>query len=161
MRRRILLVDDNVAVSLTLKALLEENEFTVETAASAAEAIEKMASGIYQLVITDARMENENAAFEVVRSARRQAYNPATALLTADSPQDSWKDDGVQSLLVKPLGTEDLLRQIEALLILREDALHKNEEGVESVDEKLPPQPTLTLGRRAAGSTRQGRRNAS
>jgi CheY-like chemotaxis protein len=79
-KRRILLVDDDVAVLLTLKAVLEQNEFTVETATSAAEAIEKLTSGIYQMVITDAHMENENAGFEVVRAARRQAYNPATAL---------------------------------------------------------------------------------
>src|ERR1700680_4360690 len=125
MKRRILLVDDDVAVLLTLKAVLEQNEFTVETATSAAEAIEKLAAGVYQMVITDARMENENAGFEVIRAARRQAYNPATALLTAYPPQDNWKDDGAQSLLVKP------------------------------------PQPTLTLGRRAAGSNREGRRNAN
>ena len=67
MKRRILLVDDDVAVLLTLKAVLELNRFTVETATSAAEAIEKLSSGIYHMVITDARMENENAGFEVVR----------------------------------------------------------------------------------------------
>ena len=39
MKRRILLVDDDVAVLLTLKAVLEQNEFTVETATSAAEAM--------------------------------------------------------------------------------------------------------------------------
>jgi CheY-like chemotaxis protein len=86
MKRRILLVDDDVAVLLTLKAVPEQNEFAVETATSAAEAIEKLTSRVYQMVITDARMENENAGFEVIRAARRQAYNPATALLTAYPP---------------------------------------------------------------------------
>ena len=32
-----------------------------------------------------------------------------------------WQRQGAQSLLVKPVGTEDLLRQIEALLINHED----------------------------------------
>src|ERR1700746_2679652 len=122
MRRRILLVDDDVAVLLTLKAVLELHQFSVDTASSAAEAIEKLTSGVYQMVITDVRMENENAGFEVIRAARRQAYNPATALLTAYPPDDSeWKREGVQSLLVKPVGTKDLLRQIEALLVKHED----------------------------------------
>jgi len=156
MKRRILLVDDDVAVLLTLKAVLELNQFTVETATSAAEAIEKLTSGVYQMVITDAHMENENAGFEVVRAARRQSYNPATALLTAYPPQDGdWKDAGAQSLLVKPIGTQDLLRQIEALLVLREDGLQKN---AQQGDEKLPPQPTLTLGRRSLN--REGSKNA-
>ena len=134
MKRRILLVDDDVAVLLTLKAVLEQNEFTVETATSAAEAIEKLAAGVYQMVITDARMENENAGFEVIRAARRQDYNPATALLTAYPPQDGdWKADGAQSLLVKPVGTQDLLRQIEALLVLREDVRRESGEVVDAL----------------------------
>ena len=149
MKRRILLVDDDVAVLLTLKAVLEQNEFSVETAASAAEAIEKLAAGVYQMVITDARMENENAGFEVIRAAKRQAYNPATALLTAYPPaNDDWKRDGAQSLLVKPIGTQDLLRQIEALLVLREDA---RQEG-----ERLLAQPHPASGRRPAASDREG-----
>lgn len=155
MKRKILLVDDDVAVLLTLKAVLELHQFTVETATSAAEAIEKLATGPYQMVITDARMENENAGFEVMRAAKRQAYRPATALLTAYPPRDGdWKHEGAQSLLVKPLGTQDLLRQIEALLILREDALRESEKP-------LSPPPTLTLGRDPAHLNREGRRKAS
>jgi DNA-binding NtrC family response regulator len=159
MKRRILLVDDDVAVLLTLKAILELNHFTVETASSAAEAKQKLATASYHMVITDARMENENAGFEVIRAARSQPYNPATALLTAYPPQDGdWKREGAQSLLVKPVGTQDLLRQIEALLVLREDAMQK---VAQQEDEKLPSPPTHTVGRHPAGLNREGRRKVS
>src|SRR5213594_2452701 len=122
MKRRILLVDDDTAVLLTLKAVLEMNQFEVDTASSAVEAVEKMRSGIYQMVITDARMETDDAGFHVIRAARQQSYNPATALLTAYPPRGlDWKQDGAQSLLVKPIGTQDLLRQIEALLVQHQD----------------------------------------
>jgi len=122
MKRRILLVDDDMAVLLTLKAVLELNNFDVDTASSAAEAVKKLAADVYQMVITDSRMESEDAGFHVIRAARKQKYNPATALLTAYPPDDSeWKREGAQSLLVKPLGTQDLLRQIEALLVKHED----------------------------------------
>jgi len=122
MKRRILLVDDDAAVLLTLKAVLELNQFDVQTAGSAAEAIKKLASGIYEMVITDSRMETDDAGFHVIRAARQQTYQPATALLTAYPPRNmDWKHNGVQSLLVKPIGTHDLLRQIEALLVQQQD----------------------------------------
>jgi DNA-binding NtrC family response regulator len=128
MRRRILLVDDDVAVLLTLKAVLELHQFEVQTAASASEAVEKLASGVYEMVITDARMETDDAGFHVIRAARQQAYHPATALLTAYPPRNAdWKRSGVHSLLVKPVGTQDLLRQIEALLVQQEDEKQSRE----------------------------------
>jgi DNA-binding response OmpR family regulator len=137
MKRRILLVDDDLAVLLTLKAVLELQGFEVETAGSSAEAFARMESSVYQMVISDLRMETEEAGLEVIRTARRQAYDPATALLTAYPPtrkrsggQDSdgqyrdgedWTGENSDSLLIKPLGTRDLLRQVEALLIRHAD----------------------------------------
>ena len=122
MKRRILLVDDDMTVLLTLKAVLELNQFEVDTAASAAEAMEKLHSGPYHMVITEARMETADAGFQVVQAARQQPYSPATALLTAyPAPNGDWKNTGAQSVLVKPIGTEDLVRQIEALLVRHED----------------------------------------
>ena len=137
MKRRILLVDDDLAVLLTLKAVLELHGFEVETAGSSAEAFARMESGVYQMVISDLRMETEEAGLEVIRSARRQAYDPATALLTAYPPSgehwrgerrsgqhwdgEDWTGENSDSLLIKPLGTGDLLRQVEALLIRHAD----------------------------------------
>jgi DNA-binding NtrC family response regulator len=126
MKRRILLVDDELAILLTLKAILEMNGFEVETAASAKEAAGKLLAHEFHMVITDMRMETETAGYEVIRLARKQAYNPATAVLTAFPALGSdWKHEGAQSLLVKPVGTEDLLRQIESLLIQHEDNKRK------------------------------------
>lgn len=122
MKRRILLVDDDATVLLTLKAVLELNQFEVQTAASAAEALQKLVLGEFEMVITDSRMETDDAGFHVIRAARQQRYDPATALLTAYPPRNmDWRNDSVQSVLVKPIGTQDLLRQIEALLVRHQD----------------------------------------
>jgi DNA-binding NtrC family response regulator len=122
MKRRILLVDDELAILLTLKAILEMNGFEVETAASAHEAEKKLDAGVFQMVITDMRMETETAGYDVIRAAKQKSYNPATSILTAyPSLGSDWKSRGAQSLLVKPVNTQDLLRQIEALLISHED----------------------------------------
>ena len=134
MKRRILLVDDDVAILLTLKAVLEMNGFEVQTASSAAEAVKKLESGVYQMVITDVRMESEEAGLEVVRAAQAQAYDPATALLTAFPPKNGdWKQEGAQSLLVKPVGTQDLVRQMEALLVRHEDDKQRRKQAAVAI----------------------------
>jgi DNA-binding NtrC family response regulator len=139
MQRRILLVDDDMAVLLTLKAVLELNKFEVQTASSASEAVQKLAAGVYEMVITDARMETDDAGFHVIRAARQQAYKPATALLTAYPPRNAdWKRSGVQSLLVKPVGTQDLLRQIEALLVQQQDEKQAHERN--RIPTEVPPE---------------------
>jgi DNA-binding response OmpR family regulator len=123
MKRRILLVDDELAILLTLKAILEIHGFEVETAASAKEGIAKLKANEYHMVITDMRMETERAGYDVVRAAKITKYDPAVALLTAYPMLGSeWKQEGANSMLVKPMNTTDLLRQIEALLVSHEDA---------------------------------------
>lgn len=150
MKRRILLVDDDLPVLLTLKAVLELHHFEVDTAASAREAVKKLVEHEYQLVITDARMETDDAGFHVVRAARKQPYNPATAMLTA-YPHSSthWKQEGAQSLLVKPVGTEDLLRQIEALLVRHEDEKH-HQRRLKDLSAEPVPSPNREGGRKAS-----------
>jgi DNA-binding response OmpR family regulator len=123
MRRRILLVDDELAILLTLKAILEINGFDVVTAHSAKEGIAKLKDGPFHMVITDLKMERETSGYDVVRAARKADYNPATAILTAFPMLGSdWKNQGANSMLVKPMNTDDLLRQIEVMLIQHEDA---------------------------------------
>lgn len=122
MKRRILLVDDEAAILLTLKAILEMNGFDVDTASSVKEAVDRLNRDQFHLVITDMKMESDNAGYDVVSAAKRQAYDPATAILTAFPTLGSeWENRGAEKLLVKPVGTEELLRQIEVILIRHED----------------------------------------
>ncbi|MFL6299377.1 MAG: response regulator [Terriglobales bacterium] len=130
MKRRILLVDDEVAILLTLKAILEMNGFEVETADSAENGIEKLRNGEYNMVISDLRMERETAGFDVIRFAKKQPYNPATAILTAfPTLGNNWQQEGANQLLVKPVGTDELIRQLESLLITHEDSKHKHKKA--------------------------------
>lgn len=117
MKRRILLVDDEVAVLLTMKAILEISGYEVDTAASARDGRLKLRKNEYQMVITDMRMENEEAGVEVIRAAREATYYPAVALLTAFPLADEdWRELGADKMLVKPMHTQILLKQIERLM---------------------------------------------
>ena len=124
MKRRILLVDDEVAVLLTMKAILEISGFEVDTAASGREGKSKLHTREYQMVITDMRMENDEAGVEVIRAARSAQYHPAVALLTAFPVADEdWQEMGADKMLVKPMHVRILLEQIEHLLTSHEAKL--------------------------------------
>ena len=124
MRRRILLVDDEVAVLLTLKAVLEISGFDVDTAASAREGVSKLHTREYHMLITDMRMEHDVAGVEVIKAARLAAYHPAVALLTAfPVAEEDWQEMGADQLLVKPMHTRILLKQIEDLIASHERKL--------------------------------------
>jgi len=126
MKRRILLVDDEVAVLLTLKAVLEISGFDVDTAASAKEAKSQLKKHAYAMIITDMRMENDAAGHEVIEAARAAEYHPAIALLTAfPVAEEDWQEmetDKVE-VLMKPMQTRVLLQQIESLLAKHEAKL--------------------------------------
>lgn len=144
MKRRILLVDDEVAVLLTLKAVLEISGFEVDTAASAREGVSRLHTREYQMLITDMRMEHDVAGVEVIRAARAAAYRPVVALLTAYPVSDEdWQEMGADQLLVKPMHTRILLKQIEDMIASHER--NQTEQGVEvSLAGSGQPAPPMT-----------------
>jgi DNA-binding response OmpR family regulator len=140
MSKRILLVDDEPAIQLTLKAILEMNGFEVVTAASSAEAKTRLQADSYHLVITDLNMEKETSGFDVVRFAREQPYRPAVAILTAypDLGND-WKEQGAESLWIKPTNVPELLERIEALLARQQvTTRQKKKPSIAARGEQLP-----------------------
>jgi DNA-binding response OmpR family regulator len=155
MKRRILLVDDEVAVLLTLKAVLEISGFDVDTAASAREGKSKLRTREYHMVITDMRMESEASGTEVIEAARSASYHPAVALLTAfPMADDDWQSMGADKMLVKPMHTRILLQQIEKLLSSHEEKLKiwsipAPKAGVAAAS--VEPPVTVSKGTKAAG----------
>ncbi len=116
-KRRVLLVDDEVSVLLTMKAILEIAGFDVDTATSAREGRSRIKHHEYQMVITDMRMESDAAGREVIHAARTAPYHPAVALLTAHPlADDDWQDMGADKMLVKPMHVDALIQQLEKLL---------------------------------------------
>jgi DNA-binding response OmpR family regulator len=154
MKRRILLVDDEVAVLLTLKAVLEISGFDVETAASAREAKLRLKSRQYAMVITDMRMESDESGREVIRVARTAAYHPAIALLSAfPVAEEDWQEMGADKMLVKPMQTQVLIRQIEKLLETHEAKLKKIAGGADVAAGKSPAAKKVAARKAAAKKT--------
>jgi CheY-like chemotaxis protein len=92
MRARVLVVDDEPSILTTLRAILELQGFEVDAAGSAMEAIQKLQAAVFQMVITDMRMETATAGYDVVRAAQAQPYQPISVLLTAYPPEEAeWR----------------------------------------------------------------------
>jgi CheY-like chemotaxis protein len=81
---RVLLADAGLATRLTLKSILSTAGYSVSGVATAAEALGKLDTGEYQLVLVDLRAESEDAGPQVLAYARQKEFRPATALLASD-----------------------------------------------------------------------------
>lgn len=114
---RVLLVDDDPASRLTLKTVLEAGGYSVDAAASAAEAVGKLDEGEYELVLSDLQMESPEAGLKVIAHARNMDYKPATALITTyqNTPTVPHKN----SMLIKPEDVPGLLSKVAGLISQR------------------------------------------
>jgi|SRR5229473_49395 len=78
---RVLLVHGELAPRLALQTILQAGGYTVDVAASPAEAMFKLDEGRYELVLTDNRFGSDVLAY-----ARVKEYRPATAVVTSFEP---------------------------------------------------------------------------
>jgi CheY-like chemotaxis protein len=113
---RVLLVDDDLTSRLTLKAVLEAGGYFVDSAASAAEAVGKLDSRQYELVLSDLQMESPEAGLKVLAHARLMEYKPATAILTT---YQNKRADNRKPLLIEPEDLPSLLSKVADLISQR------------------------------------------
>lgn len=91
---RILLADSDLASRLTIRSLLATAGYEVDSAASASEAIGKLDSGEYQLVLADLKGE---AGEMLLSFARQKEFRPATALISSDVSELNREDFGPET----------------------------------------------------------------
>jgi CheY-like chemotaxis protein len=117
---RVLLVESDVASRLTLQTLLEAGGYSVDVAASAAEAVGKLDEGAYELVLTESQMESD-AGRGVLAYARRKDYKPATALIHKQRDGSARGDRRKSSrrMLVEAEDVTTFLSKVAGLISLR------------------------------------------
>ena len=84
-RSRVLLVDDDESVLSGLKVILEAQEFEVTTASNVIEALIRITSGSFDVVVTDLHMPGAGDGLIVV-GAMRQANPKAVTIILSANP---------------------------------------------------------------------------
>ena len=114
---RVLLVEHDVAARLTLQAILKASGYSVDSAASAPEAMDKLEKEQYALVLCGVRRETRQECQRVIDHARAQEYKPATAVLTTNGEtKRDWERSKSSRLLIEPQEVPALLTKIADLL---------------------------------------------
>lgn len=83
---RVLLVHGELVPRLALQTILQAGGYSVDAAASPAEALAKLDESQYDLVLTDGGLESQTAARDVLAYARVKDYHPATAVIRSCHP---------------------------------------------------------------------------
>jgi len=119
--KRILVVDDEYDISLTIKVVLEENGFKVDSFTDASEALENFSTGLYDLAIVDVIMP-EMDGFGLYEKIKKLDNKIIVCFLTAthDAYYETLKKNyptiNENCIIHKPVDNESLLRQINSIL---------------------------------------------
>src|ERR1700740_2578440 len=79
---RLLFVDDESGIRLTLSAILQQNGFDVTAAASVPEALALIGKNRYEVLLSDLNIGEPGDGFTVVSAMRRSQPQAATFILT-------------------------------------------------------------------------------
>lgn len=115
---RILIVDDEPAISISLRFLMEKQGYLVETAANGQEALHKAEHFHPHVVLLDLMMPELNG-IAVCQVLRTNSPSPKIVFLSAKGRAEDiekGKSAGADAYLVKPFAIDDVLAQVELLL---------------------------------------------
>ena len=80
---RLLLVDDDEQMCRMLRMLFEGEAWSVDCANSLAAATEALESNVYDVVVTDLRMDDPESGIDVALYAHDRPFPPAIVILSA------------------------------------------------------------------------------
>ena len=96
-KSRVLVVDDSVTTRLLEKGILENNGYEVALAVDGVDALEKLANGRFDLVVSDVEMPRMNG-FEFTRRLRREeAHRELPVILVTSLSSEEDRKTGVEA----------------------------------------------------------------
>jgi len=113
---RVLVVHAELAPRLTLQNILQAGGYSVDVAGSSSEALTKLDTNRYALVLSDSAPGNEN----LLAYARVKDYHPATAMIRSSEPAIKRQPRyGAHEFSIRKLGVPNLLEKVADLIGIR------------------------------------------
>ena len=119
---KILLVDDERALTDALATILKQNKYSVDTAYNGEDGLDCALSGVYDVIILDIMMPKLDG-LSVLKVLRHNKIDTPVLILSAKSETNDKIDGlnaGADDYLAKPFSTDELLARIKALLRRKE-----------------------------------------
>ena len=120
--KRILLVDDEDDINLTVKLVLEGSGFKVDSFSNPLLALESFNAGLYDLAILDVKMPVMNG-FGLYQEVRKLDDKVKICFLTAASDiyyeafgKEAFPDIDENCIIRKPVDNEYLIKQIKSII---------------------------------------------
>lgn len=114
---KILIIEDERQLSVTLSKLLQQQMYSVDTATDGIRGEELALSGIYDVILLDIMLPGKNG-FEILRTIREKRISTPVLLLTAKYEVEdkiNGLDLGADDYLTKPFATGELLARVRAM----------------------------------------------
>ena len=127
---RLLFVDDEPGIRLTLSAILQQRGFQVAAAATVAEALHLIATEEFDVLVSDLNIGEPGDGFTVVSAMRRTQPDVPTFILTGFPAIETALEairQQVDGYMVKPADIESLVSDIQEKLANPKHAAHRIE----------------------------------
>ncbi|HEY7405217.1 MAG TPA: response regulator [Candidatus Angelobacter sp.] len=115
---RVLVVDDEAAVLLTYRLILEQQGYDVVACGTSREAIAAIKKQPFDVVLCDYSLEEQHTGFEVISAARESDPEMPAALLTGYATKDTADEASSQGIgiMFKPIEIDEFLATTSSML---------------------------------------------
>lgn len=116
--QKILVIDDELVLRMSLAAMLSRRGYLVDAAGSVQQAWEFLKAGSYDLVLLDLKMPGEGG-MGLLPEITRQFPQTAVVILSAHATLDSTQEaarSGARDYLLKPIDPERLIQRVGEIL---------------------------------------------